>query len=85
MKQEIQRVNAVGQQAWLEKCPKIHEDSIILVIMFHPALCIIFDILIFAHQIVENPLKLRGILPNPPCVAFQNPKTLHNSVLARAI
>ena len=53
--------------------------------MFHPALCIIFDILIFAHQIVENPLKLTGILPNPPCVAFQNPKTLHNSVLARAI
>ena len=75
---EIQRVNSIGRQVLLEKRPKIQEDSVTLVLNFHPALYIIIDILKSAHRIIENSPTLKAVLPNPPRVALRNPKTLRD-------
>ena len=45
VKREIQRVISIDRQILLEKHPKIQEDSVMLVLTFHPDVYIIFDIL----------------------------------------
>ena len=81
VRREIQRVISIDRQVLLEKRPEIQEDSVTLVLTFHPALYIIFDILKSAHQIIENSPTLKAILPNPPRVAFRNPKTLLDKLI----
>ena len=56
-------------------------DSVTLVLPFHPALYIIFDILKSTLEIMENSLTLKAILPKPPRVALHNPKTLRDKLL----
>ena len=58
----MQRVNSIDRQILLEKRPIIQEDSVTLVLTFHPALYIIFDILKSAHRIIENSPTLKAIL-----------------------
>ena len=83
VRREIERVNSIDRQVLLEKRPKIQEDSVTLSLTFHPALYITFDILKFAHQIVENSPSLKAILQKPPRVAVRNPKTLRD-ILVRS-
>ena len=56
-------------------------DIITLVLPFHPALYIIFDISKSALEIIENSLTIKSILPKPPHGAFQNPKTLRDKLV----
>ena len=78
---EMQRVNSIDRQILLEKRPIIQEDCVTLVLTFHPALYIIFDILKSAHRIIENSPTLKAILLKPPRVAFRNPKTLRDKLV----
>ena len=41
---EIQKVNLIDRNNLFKKCPKHHQDSINLVLTFHPVLNIIFDV-----------------------------------------
>ena len=81
VRREIQRVISIDRQVLLKKHLKIQEDSVTLVLTFHPALCIIFDILKSAHRIIENSPTLKVILPKPPRVAFRNTKILHDKLV----
>ena len=81
VRREIQRVNSIDLQVFLQKCPKIQEDSLTSILIFHPALCIIWEILKSAHWILENSPTLKAILPKPPRVAFRNPKTLGDKLV----
>ena len=80
-RREIQTVNSIERQVLLEKCPKIQGDSVTLVLAFHLAFYIIFEILKSTHRIIENPQKLKTILPKPSRVAFHNPKTLRDTLV----
>ena len=43
IRREIQKVNLIDRSNLLKKCPK-HKDSITIVLTFHPALNIAFDV-----------------------------------------
>ena len=79
-RREIQRVISIDRQILLEKRPKIQE-TVTLVLTFHPALYIIFGILKSTHRITENSPTLKVILPKPPRVAFRNTKILHDKLV----
>ena len=49
VRREIQIVNSIDLQVFLQKYPKIQEDSLTSVLIFHPALYIILEILKSAH------------------------------------
>ena len=49
VRREIQIVNSIDLQVFLQKCPKIQEHSLTSVLIFHPALYIILEILKSAH------------------------------------
>ena len=72
---EIQKVNLIDRNNLLKERPKCQEDSITLVLTFHIALHIVFDVLKRAHHHVQKSLMLKVALPKPPRVAFCNPKT----------
>ena len=72
---EIQKVNLIDRNNLLKERPKYQEDSITLVLTFHIASHIVFDVLKRAHQHVQKSLMLKVALPKPPRVAFRNPKT----------
>ena len=72
---EIQRLGSIDRQILLQECPKIQGDSVTLVLTFHPALYIIFEILKSSHRIIEKSQTLKVILPKSPRPAFRNPKT----------
>ena len=77
---EIQKVNLIDRNN-LRKWPKHQQDSITLVLTFHPALCIVFDVFKRVHRHVQKSPMLKAVLPKPPCVAFRNPKTLHDKLV----
>ena len=77
---EIQKLNSIDRNNLLKKHPK-HQDSITLVLTFHPALNIVFDVLKRAHQHVQKSLVLKAVLPKPPHIAFRNPKTLSDKLV----
>ena len=77
---EIQKLNSIDRNNLLKKRPK-HQDSITLVLTFHPALNIVFDVLKRAHQHVQKSLVLKAVLPKPPHIAFRNPKTLSDKLV----
>ena len=74
VRREIQIVISIDRQVLLGKRPKIQEGSVTVVLTFHPALYISFDILKSAHQVIENSPTLKAILRKPPRVAFHNLK-----------
>ena len=74
-RKEMQRVNSINLEILLQKCLKIKEDSVTLVLIFHAALCFIFEILKSVHRFIGNSQTLKAILPKPPRIAFRNPKT----------
>ena len=78
MRGKVQRVNSINQQLLLEEHPYIQEENISLVLTFHPAVYIIFNILKSAHRIIGNSPTLKAILPKPLRGTFCNPKTLHD-------
>ena len=54
IRSKIQKVNLIDRSNLLKKRPKQKEDSIALVLTFHPALNIVFDVLKRAHRHVQK-------------------------------
>ena len=79
---EIQKVNLIDRNNLLKKRPKHQEDSITLVLTFHPALNIVFNVLKRAHRHVQKSPVLQAVLPKPPRIAFRNPKTLRDKLVS---
>ena len=77
---EIQKVNLIDRNNLLKKRPKHQEDSITLLLTFHPSLNIV-DVLKRAHRHVQKSPVLKVVLPKPPRIAFHNPKTLRDKLV----
>ena len=69
---EIQKVNLINRNNLLKKRPKHQEDSITLVLTFHPALNIVFDVLKRAHCHAQKSPVLKTVLTKPPRIAFRD-------------
>ena len=80
---EIQKVNLIDRNNLLKKCLKHQEDSITLVLTFHPALNIAFDVLKRVHRHVQKSPVLKAVLPKPLRIAFHNRKTCDKSVRSK--
>ena len=80
---EIQKVNLIDRNNLLKKRPKHQEDSITLVLTFHPALNIVFDVLKRAHRHVQKSPVLKAVLHKPPRISFRNPKTRDKLVCSK--
>ena len=78
---EIQKVNLIDRNNLLKKRPKHQEDSITIVLTFHPALKIAFNVLKRVHRHVQKSPVLKAVLPKPPRIAFGNPKTLRDKLV----
>ena len=78
---EIQKVNSIDRDVSLEKRPKHQEDGVKLILTFHSALHVIFDILKSAHGHFEKSPLLKSVLPKLSRVAFRNPKSLHYKLI----
>ena len=52
-----------------------------MILTFHPALHVIFDILKSADRHIEKSSLLKSVLPKPPRVAFCNPKFLRDKLV----
>ena len=74
-------MNSIDSNVLLEKCPKHKEDSVTLILTFHPALHVIFDILKSDHRHIEKSPLLKSALPKPPQIAFCNPKSLRDKLV----
>ena len=72
----IKKVNFIDRNSLLKKRSKHQEDSITLVLTFHPTLHIVFDVLKRAHQHVRKSPMLKAVLSKPPRVAFRNYSSL---------
>ena len=77
---EIKKVNLIDRNNLLKKRPKHQEDSITLLLTFHPSLNIV-DVLKRAHRHVQKSPVLKVVLPKPPRIAFHNPKTLRDKLV----
>ena len=78
---KIKNINLMDRGNLLIKKPKHQENSITLVLTFHPALNIEVNVLKPAHRFIEKSPELKVVLPKPPRVAFRNPKTLRNKLV----
>ena len=78
---EIQKINLIDRANLLIKKAKHQENSITLVLTFHQALNIVFNVLKSAHRFVEKSPAIKAVLPKPPRVAFRNPKTLRDKLV----
>ena len=56
------------------------EGSVTLILTFHLALHVIFDILKSAHRHIEKSPLLKSALQKPPQLAFRNSKSLHDKL-----
>ena len=72
------------EQIYLQK-PKHQENSTTLVLTFHPALNIVFNVLKSAHRFIEKSPALKAVLPKPLHVAFRNPKTFRDKLVRSKI
>ena len=61
--------------------PKHQEDSVTLILTFHPALHVIFDILKSSHRHIAKSPLLKSVLPKPSRVVFCNPKSLRDKLV----
>ena len=74
-------MNSIDRNDLHEKRPKHQEDIVTLILTFHLALHVIFDILNSAHHhIAKSPLS-KSVLPKPPRVVFRNPKSLCDNLV----
>ena len=78
---KIEKVNSIDRNSLLKKCPKHQEDSITLILTFHPVQHIAFDVLKRTHRSVQKSPLLKVVLPKLPRVAFRNPKTLRDKLV----
>ena len=78
---EIRKVNSIDRNVLLEKGLKHQKNSVTLILAFHPALHVIFYILLSAHRHIEKSSLLKSVLPKPPRVAFRNPKSLRDKLV----
>ena len=65
----------------LQKREKKIDNSITLVLTYHPALIQVYEILQKAHRHVLKSPRLNSVLPSPPRVAFRNSKTLKDKLV----
>ena len=72
---EIRRVNSISN-VLLEKHPKHHKYSVILILTFHPVLHVIFDILKYVNHHIEKLILQKSLR-----VAFRNPKSLRDKLV----
>ena len=77
---EIQKINSIDRANLLIKKTKHHENSITLVLTFHPALNIVFNVSKSVHRFIEKSPALKAVLPKPPRVVFRNPKNITGQV-----
>ena len=59
IRSEIQKVNLIERKSLLKKRPKHQKDNITLVLTFHPALNIVFDVLKKTHRHVQKSPELK--------------------------
>ena len=72
----------MNRENLLKKCEKQDKnDSLILVLTYHPALNKVHEILKKAHRHTTRSPSLSAVLPSPPRVAFRNPKTLKDHLV----
>ena len=85
VRREIQKINLIDRANLLLKKPKHQENSITLVLTFHPALNIVFNVLKSAYRFIEKSPVLKAVLPKQLRVAFHNPKTLCDKLVRSKI
>ena len=78
---ETERVELVKRTVSFQKRGKKVDDSITLVIMYHPVLNQLYEILLRAHKQVLKSPRRHSALPSPPKVAFRNPKTIRDKLV----
>ena len=78
---EIQKIDLIDRANLLINKPKHQENSITLVLTFHPALNIEFNVLQPANRFIEKSPELKAVLSKPRSGAFNNPKTLRNKLV----
>ena len=71
---EIERVKLVKRTLLFQKQDKKFDDSIALVLTYHPELNQLYETLRRAHKHVLKLPRLHSALPWPPGVAFWNQK-----------
>ena len=78
---EIERAKLVERTVLLQKRDKEVDDSITIVLTYHPALSQVYEILRRSHKHVIKLPRLRSVPPSPPRVAFRNPKTIRDKLV----
>ena len=73
---EIERVKLVKRTVSFQKRDKKVDDSITLVLTYHPALNQLYQILRRAHKHVLKSPRLHSALPSTPRGDFRNSKTI---------
>ena len=71
---EIERVKLVDRTVLLQKRDKKVDDNITLVLIYHPALNQVYEILRRAHKLVLKSPRLRSALPLPAKSSFSKRK-----------
>ena len=79
---EIQKVHSMNRENLLKEHEKQDKnDSLILVLTYHPALNQVHKILKKAHRHTICSPRLSVVLPSSPQVAFCNSKTLKDHLI----
>ena len=79
---EIQKVHSMTRQNLLQKREKQDKNnSLILVLTYHPALNKVHKVLKKTHRHTIRSPRLSAVLPSPSRVAFSNPKTLKDHLV----
>ena len=79
---EIQKVHSMNRKNLLKKPEKQDKnDSLFLVLTYHPALNKVRKILRKAHRHTIRSPRLSAVLPSPHWVAFHHPKTLKDHLV----
>ena len=79
---EIQKDRSMNRGDLLKKREKQDKnDSLTLVLTYHPALNKVHEILKKAHRHTIRSPRLSAVLTSPPQVAFRNPKTLEDHLV----
>ena len=73
---EIERVKLLTRTVSFQKRDKKVDDSITLVLMYHPALNQMYEILRRAHKHLLKSPRIHSAPSSLPRVAFRNPKKL---------
>ena len=78
---EIESIKLVERTVSFHMWDKEVNDSITLVLTYHPALNQLYEILRRAHEDVLKPPRLHSALPSPSRVAFRNPKAIRDKLV----